>query len=226
VVGVSEGILGIYRRSGLLAGARRVETVYTIPPLGVPSSAADGAAARRRHGLDGRVVLFVGKLSPGKGAADFLDAGARLHAAHPDVRFVLVGEGQVSVPASPWIHHLGPLPNPDVLALYAAADVVAVPSVIPDALSRVILEAMSAARAVVATAVGGTPELIEDGRSGLLVPRGDPAALAGAIERLLGDPALAARLGAAARERVQTRFAPDASLERLLALYAAVQAAA
>jgi alpha-maltose-1-phosphate synthase len=74
--------------------------------------------------------------------------------------------------------------------------------------------------------VGGTPELIEDGNSGLLVPRGDPAALAGAIARLLADPALAARLGAAARERVRTRFAPDASLERLLALYAAVQAAA
>jgi glycosyltransferase involved in cell wall biosynthesis len=224
VVGVSEGILGIYRRSGLLAGARRVETVYTIPPLGVPSRAADGVAARRRHGLDGRIVLFVGKLSPGKGAADFLDAAARLHATHPDARFVLVGDGQV--PAPGWVRHLGSLPNAEVLALYAGADVVVVPSVIPDALSRVVLEAMSAARAVVATAVGGTPELIEDGDSGLLVPRGDPAALAGAIARLLADPALAARLGAAARERVRTRFAPDASLDRLLALYAAVQAAA
>lgn len=225
VIGVSEGILGIYRRSGLLARARRVETVYTIPPLGVPSAASDGVAARRRHRLDGRVVLFVGKLSPGKGAAAFLAAGEQVHRRHPDALFVLVGDGPVPVPDVPWARHLGPLPNPEVLALYAGAEMVVVPSVIPDALSRVILEAMAAGRPVVGTAVGGTPELIEDGETGLLVPRHDPAALAGAIERLLVDPALAARLGAAARRRVETRFAPDASVDRLLALYAAVRAA-
>jgi len=78
---------------------------------------------------------------------------------------------------------------------------------------------------VVGTSVGGTPELIQDDESGLLVPRHDPAALAAALERLLGDPALAARLGAAARKRVQTRFAPEASIERLVALYAAVRVA-
>ena len=225
VVGVSDGILGIYRRSGLLEGARRVETIATIPPLGVPSTAADAAAARARHGLGGKIVLFVGKLSPGKGTADFLTAAEKLHARHPEVSFVLVGEGQVTVPSVPWMRRLGRLPNADVLALYAAADVVVVPSVIPDALSRVILEAMTAARAVVATAVGGTPELIEDGASGLLVPRSDAAALAAAIERLLDDPALAARLGAAARRRVETRFAPEATVERLVALYDAVRAA-
>jgi glycosyltransferase involved in cell wall biosynthesis len=170
-------------------------------------------------------VLFVGKLSPGKGAADFLAAGARVHATHPDALFVLVGDGSVPVPDAPWVRHLGPLPNPDVLALYAGAAAVAVPSVIPDALSRVVLEAMAARRAVVGTAVGGTPELIVDGESGLLVPRADPGALAAAIERLLDDPALAARLGAAAQARLHDRFAPDASLDRLLALYAAVRAA-
>ena len=225
VIGVSDGILGVYRRSGVLIGARRVETIYTIPPLGVPSTPADGAAARRRHGLSGKVVLFVGKLSPGKGAGDFLGAAERVHRGHPDALFVLVGDGQVPVPAVSWVRGLGWLPNADVLALYAGADVVVSPSVIPDAFSRVVLEAMAAGRAVVATAVGGTPELIEDGESGLLVPRHDPAALAAAIERLLDDPALAARLGAAARRRVQTRFAPEASVERLLALYAAVGAA-
>jgi glycosyltransferase involved in cell wall biosynthesis len=225
IIGVSDGILGVYRRSGLLAGARRVEVVPTIPPLGVPSSAADGAAARKRHGLDGRVVLYVGKLSPGKGAADFLAAGERVRRRHPEALFVLVGDGEIPAPARVWARHLGPLPNAEVLGLYAAAEVVAVPSVIPDALSRVVLEAMAAGRPVVGTAVGGTPELIEDGATGLLVPRHDPVALAAALERLLDDPALAARLGDAGRRRVQTRFAPEASVERLLALYAAVQAA-
>jgi glycosyltransferase involved in cell wall biosynthesis len=225
VIGVSEGILGIYQRSGLLARARRVDTVYTIPPLGVPSSAAEGAAARKRHGLDGRIVLYVGKLSPGKGAPDFLAAGERVHRHHPDARFVLVGDGQVPVPAAPWVRHLGPLPNAEVLALYAGAEMVVVPSVIPDALSRVVLEAMAAGRPVIGTSVGGTPELIEGDETGLLVPRHDPVALAAAVERLLADPALAARLGAGAQRRVQTRFGPDASVERLLALYAAVRAA-
>jgi glycosyltransferase involved in cell wall biosynthesis len=231
VVGVSDGILDIYRRSGLLQGAKRVETIYTVPPLAMPSSGDDGVAARRRHRLEGRVVLFVGRLSTGKGAADFLTAAERVHSRHRDSLFVIVGgDGNIASPGVPWVRRLGAppdgrLPNVDVLGLYAAADVVVVPSVIPDALSRVALEAMAAGRPVVATAVGGTPELIEDGQSGLLVPRHDPAALAAAIERLLDDPALAARLGAAARRRVETRFAPETSVKRLLALYAAVGAA-
>ena len=224
VIGVSDGILGVYRRSGLLATARRVESVPTIPPAGVPSTPADGAAARARYGLDGRVVLYVGKLSLGKGVEDFLAAAARVHPRHPDALFVLVGDGKTPAPAS-WLRHLGPLPNADVLALYAGADAVVVPSVIPDALSRVVLEAMAAGRPVVATAVGGTPELIEDGQSGLLVPRHDPGALADALVRLLDDRTLAERLGEAARRRTETCFAPDASVDRLLALYTAVGAA-
>jgi glycosyltransferase involved in cell wall biosynthesis len=225
VVGVSDGILGVYRRSGLLAGARRVETVYSIPPLAPPSSASAAELVRRRHGLRGQVVLFVGKLSLGKGAPDFLAAGERVHALRPETLFVLVGDGPVVVPDASWARHLGSLPNRDVLALYAAADIVAVPSVIPDALSRVVLEAMAAGRPVVGTSAGGTPELIVHGETGLLVPRRDQTALADALGRLLDDPALAARLGAAARRRVETVFSPEASLDRLLALYAAVRAA-
>ena len=225
IVGVSDGILGIYRRSGLLDGARRVETIYTIPPLGLPSTSAEGEAVRGKYGLPGRVVLFVGKLSPGKGTADFLAAAERAHARHREALFVLVGDGQVPVPNAPWIRHLGRLANADVLALYAGAEIVVVPSVIPDALSRVVLEAMAAGRPVIGTRVGGTPELIEPGETGLLVERHDRAGLAAAIERLLDDPALAARLGAAARRRAETRFSPETSVDRLVALYDAVRAA-
>ncbi|OGK98817.1 MAG: hypothetical protein A3E31_06205 [Candidatus Rokubacteria bacterium RIFCSPHIGHO2_12_FULL_73_22] len=224
VVGVSDGILGIYRRSGLLDRVPRVATVYTVPPLAAPASEAAGAAARRRFGLEGRrVVLYVGKLSPGKGTADLVRAAARVAEKVSDAVFVFVGEGEVALPGAPWCLRLGALPNADVLALYPAADVVVVPSVIPDSLSRVIVEAMSAGRPVIGTRVGGTPELVVDGETGLLVERGDPEALARAIERVLGDGELRARLGAGARRHVTTRLAADRSVDRLLALYAEVR---
>ena len=105
-----------------------------------------------------------------------------------------------------------------------ATDVVVVPSVVPDALSRVILEAMAAGRPVVGTRVGGTPELVLDGVTGLLVERGDPEGLAQALERMLGDAALRTRLGEAARRHVAAGFSAEASVDRLLALYGEVSA--
>jgi len=141
----------------------------------------------------------------------------------PEALFVFVGEGSTAMPDAPWLRRLGSLPNPEVLALYPAADVVVVPSVIPDALSRVILEAMSAGRPVIGTRVGGTPELVIDGVTGFLVERNDPAGIARALEKLLLDPPLRAALGDAARRHVATAFGSDATVERLLALYRAVE---
>ncbi|MBI2014573.1 MAG: glycosyltransferase [Candidatus Rokubacteria bacterium] len=128
------------------------------------------------------------------------------------------------MPDAPWLRRLGPLPNADVLALYPVADVVVVPSVVPDALSRVILEAMTAGRPVVGTRVGGTPELVLDGVTGLLVEREDPEGLARAIERLLRDGDLRGRLGEGARRHVAANFSAAASVDRLLALYGEVSA--
>jgi glycosyltransferase involved in cell wall biosynthesis len=128
------------------------------------------------------------------------------------------------LPDAPWARRLGPLPNAEVLALYAAADVVVVPSVVPDSLSRVILEAMSAGRAVVGTRVGGTPELVVDGVTGLLVRPHNPAEIARAVETLLLDEPLRHALGAAARKRIESHFDPETSLDRLLALYDEVRA--
>jgi glycosyltransferase involved in cell wall biosynthesis len=220
VVGVSEGILDVYRRSGLLDGAQRVRSIPSIPPVMAPASREQGAAVRHAHGLgDRRVALYVGKFSPGKGTADFVAAAGRVASVVPDALFVLVGDGPLSVPESPWLRRLGPLPNAEVLALYAAADVVVVPSVIPDALSRVIVEAMAAGCPVVGTRVGGTPELVLDRITGMLVERGDVDGLARAVEVLLTDEELRRALGARARGRVEERLRASASLERLLALY-------
>jgi spore coat protein SA len=178
---------------------------------------------RRRLGLDGkRVVLYVGKLSPGKGSADLAAAARRVAPEIPDALFVFVGEGDLRVDA-PFIRCLGPLDHREVQALYPLADVVVVPSVIPDAFSRVILEAMAAGCPVIATRVGGTPELVVDGKTGLLVERNDPEGLAAALGTVLRDDALRDALGVAARRHLERLSGQGGSLDRLLALYAEVR---
>jgi L-malate glycosyltransferase len=91
-----------------------------------------------------------------------------------------------------------------------------------EAMSNSIQEAMAAGRPVVATDVGGNPELVEDGRTGLLVPSRNPVALAQAIEKLLADPELRERMGRAARRRVAERFSLERSIETFETLYASL----
>jgi glycosyltransferase involved in cell wall biosynthesis len=108
----------------------------------------------------------------------------------------------------------------DVPALLAGCDVFCLPSTI-EGLPLVVLEAMAQAKPVVATRVGGTPELVVDGETGVLVPPGDVAALAAALDSLLRDPELARRMGEAGRERVRAEFDADTLAARVLALYSA-----
>jgi len=223
VIGVSQGILDIYGRSGLLEGVRRVQAIYNVPPAAAPPPPDEVEALVERLGLRSqRIVLYVGKFSPGKGTADLVAAAREVARAFPDVLFLFVGEGDLDT-ADPWVRRLGPLPNRDVLALYPLAEVVVVPSVIPDALSRVILEAMAAGRPVVATRVGGSPELVIDGKTGILVERRAPAELARAIAALLADDGLRASLGAGARRHVTERLGADDSVERRLAAYSSAR---
>jgi len=221
VIGVSQGILDIYRRSGLLERVPRLRVVPTVPRLETPAPEEIEGARQRLALGNRRLVLYVGKLSPGKGVADLVKAARRVAAARPDVVFALVGEGVIAVDER-FIRRLGSLPNREVLALYPLADVVVVPSVIPDALSRVILEAMSAGRPVVATRVGGTPELVLDGKTGVLVERGDAEGLAAALLTLLGDDALREALGAGGRRHLESLAGAGGSVDRLLDVYAEV----
>jgi glycosyltransferase involved in cell wall biosynthesis len=107
----------------------------------------------------------------------------------------------------------------DPRPLYAAADVVVVPSTNPDPLPNAALEGAACGRCVVASAHGGLLEIVRDGETGLLVAPADHEALAAALRRLAGDRDLVRRLGEAARSDVRARFAPAALLERLQALY-------
>ena len=222
-IGVSRGVLELFDPRLLPA---RTAVVHNLPPRVVePASAAAPAPAageepRRRLGIGpGPLVLYAGKLSIGKGTDVLLRALDPIRALVPGVRFALAGKGEMAVPAAADLHRLGEIAQADLFALYAEADVVVVPSVWAEPLSRVLLEAMRLGRPVVATRVGGTPEAVEDGVTGVLVEKADPDALAQAVAQLLLDPARRARMGAAARERAARFFDEERLVDALLAVY-------
>jgi glycosyltransferase involved in cell wall biosynthesis len=179
---------------------------------------------------DSRLVVVVSRLTRLKGIEQFLEAAAVLKPRYPDVRFLIVGE--TSPPDPLYLAELQRLATtlgvidrvtftgrrsdiPDVLA---AAAVSVMPS-LNEALSNVLLESMAAGAPVVATRVGGTPEALDDGEAGLLVPPGDAAAITAAVSRLLDDRELACRLGRAARSVIAERFSVDRMVRSTEDLY-------
>ena len=116
------------------------------------------------------------------------------------------------------------MPYDDMAALYAVADVVVVPSVGPEALSRVPLEAAAAGRPTIGARAGGIPEEIDDRRTGLLVERNNTPALAAAMRELLDLDDVRRRLGDNARRFLSERFDPDAIVTALIDVYRRVAA--
>ncbi|MEY8876771.1 MAG: glycosyltransferase family 4 protein [Leptothrix sp. (in: b-proteobacteria)] len=165
--------------------------------------------------------LYVGRLTADKGVHVLIDAFARLHQAHPLTRLTLAGssfyahaprtayEGQLAAQAAPLgdaVRFSGFVPHARLSPMYAEADVVVVPSVWQEPFGLVAAEAMASGTCVIASAVGGLPELVTHNRTGLLVAPGDAAALAAAMTRVLLDAALRQRLGQAARQAVLAHF--------------------
>jgi glycosyltransferase involved in cell wall biosynthesis len=172
-----------------------------------------------------RVVGTVGRLTWKKAYAHFLEAAARIRAAHGDVEFVLVGDGPLRAALETQaarlglgrhVHFLGEVA--DVRGLVRGFDVFVLSSVI-EGMPNVLLEALALERPAVVTAAGGMPEIVAHETSGLVVPPGDPAALAAAVCRLLAAPAEAAAFAAAGRRTVETRFSVASMVDRYVTLY-------
>lgn len=198
---------------------RRLKTTLVKPSLIDPEARADRSAARARLDIaeDVPLVLAVGRLAHVKGFDVLMNAAAAL--TTPNAKVIVIGDGEAR--AGLREHRSFTLigARDDAGALLAAADVVACPSR-SEGFPQVPLHAMAAGVPVVATRVGGTPEVVEDGVTGLLVPSEDPAALASAIDRLLADRALAEMLGKNGRERLQAQgLTKAAMLERTRAVY-------
>ena len=223
VLTVAERQAETYRRIGVPAAAMTA-VLNGVPPRGPGPGREE---ARRRLGLriDQPVVLTTGRLVDQKGHRYLVDCVPALVAAFPDVAVVVVGGGPLHDPLRRRAEALGVGHavrlvghREDARALLDAADVYALPSV-AEAMPLALLEAMDAGLPAVGTAIIGTDEALEDGVTGLLVPPRDPRALGEALLRLLGDPGLRRRYGAAARRRYETCFTARRMAEETLHVY-------
>lgn len=193
----------------------------------LPNPVAQAPAPK--EGVRANLVLFLGRLAPQKGLFDLLEAVSGLRPAVPDVRLVCAGAGDRKALASyaerlgiadavictGWVGPSGKR------ALLESAAAFALPSY-DEALPMALLEAMSAGVPVIATPVGGIPEVVVDGVSGYLVSPGDTASLQRVLRKLLLERRLGAEIGAAGRESARLRFSPERALPRLEELYAAL----
>jgi glycosyltransferase involved in cell wall biosynthesis len=191
--------------------------------------AALAAAQVAPHASRPNLILFLGRLEAAKGIFDLLEAVAAVRSTVPDVRLVCAGDGNriavarhaerlgiaEAVKFTGWVGPSGKR------ALLETAAVYALPSY-REGLPIGLAEAMAAGVPVVASAVGGIPEVITDGVSGLLVAPGDKATLERHLRKLLTDRDLAGRIGTAARETARLRFAPERALARLEEIYGAL----
>jgi glycosyltransferase involved in cell wall biosynthesis len=170
------------------------------------------------------VVGLFSQLVEHKGALDFVRAAATVAERNPDVHFLIAGDGpegfafrldaEIDRGRSAGRVRRVP-PQPEIWSLLSAVDLVALTTLWPDPLPRVIMEAMAAGRPVVAYDGGGVPEMLVDGECGVIARRGDWKSLAQGILRIVEDPALQRIFGAAGIERAERLFSVDGHVEKM-----------
>jgi len=219
--------------------ANRLIEELAIPPLRVTciSTGVDltrfnptiPGGLRQELGIapDTALVGMISVLRSWKGHGTFLDAATELlkNARRP-IHFIIAGDGPArqeltdKIAQAPWKNHVTLLGHrSDVPNVLASLDALILPSFAHEGIPQIILQAQAMERAIVATTVGGIPEVVEDGVTGFLIPPRNPKALVEKIEMVLADPALRTRLGTAARAKIEKHHSLDAMGERLLALY-------
>jgi glycosyltransferase involved in cell wall biosynthesis len=216
----------------------------SVIPYGVDAEGFGPAGEGRARGRallgvapDVPLVVAVGRFVKKKGFEYLIDAVPALAARHPALQVVIAGAGDLdaelrsrawSAGVTDRVRFPGLLSHQSVPLAFAAADVAVVPSIRDDAgnvdgLPNTVMEALASGTPVVATAAGGIGTVVTDGENGLLVRERDPAALAAAVDRLLGDTGLGAALGARARTRVQSEHGWAGVARRFEDAYAAAR---
>lgn len=220
-------ISGLERLCGL-DPARPVTIVPNAVTATPPSAALPGASAVLQA-ADATNVLVIGRLARSKGSDVVLEAFSRIAANHEHVRFIMAGDGPLRPMLEQRASDLGLHERvsfvgefDDAGVFLRVADVVVHPT-LNDGRSVAVLEAMAWGRPVVASNVGGVSELVSDGVTGVLVPPGDPVALADAVSKLIADRGMRERLGSAARSWfLEGEFTPEAMVAKTVAVYRGV----
>lgn len=192
----------------------------------------DRFETRRELGLpeNERIITFVGVLTPRKGIDTLIEAMGRLADGSEPPLLVIAGIGELRESLDARISELGigdrvrfvgKVPHDDVAKWMAAGDVFCLPS-LSEGLPTVVCEAMACGRAVVATAVDGTPEIVDDGATGFLVPPTEPVALADALRRVLDDPSTREAFETEALKRSQATYTWAANAAAHIPLYEAI----
>jgi glycosyltransferase involved in cell wall biosynthesis len=221
-VAVSDAVAHGLLQQGVPAG--KVTVIHNgvdVQELRAAAAGAAGASLQQKAPLIG----VVARLERVKGVEDFVRAAALLKHSHPEARSVVAGDGSLGAELRALARDLGLrheiswLGNVAAVAPLLSSLTVAVLPSLSEGLPMVALEAMAMGAPVVATSVGGIPEIVEDGVTGILVPPGDPAALAEAVGTLLSDPERARALGLAGQARVEREFTVERMTDGYLALY-------
>jgi glycosyltransferase involved in cell wall biosynthesis len=172
-----------------------------------------------------KIIVTAGRLSPEKGHRYLIEAIPRIHSEGNEACFVFAGDGPLTKEIMQHAKDLGVLDQcrflgfrRDLPEIFSVMDFMVLPS-LSEGLPNVILEAFAASKPVVASNVGGVPELVEDGISGYLIPPGRPELLAKAISKMLSDPAKMEAMGIAGYERVKRDFTFKTQTEKLEAIY-------
>jgi glycosyltransferase involved in cell wall biosynthesis len=215
------------RQHALRAGAppEQIRLVFNGTDLRRFSPSDNGNNADHRFGP--HMIFACRQLVPRKGIRFLIEAAAELKPQYPDLKVVLAGDGferpeltrlAADLGIGDAVTFLGWVPNADLPQYYRAAAVSVIPS-LEEGFGIPAAEAMGCEVAVVASDAGGLPEVVENGVTGLVVPRGDSTALAQAIGSLLADPQRRRRMGQAGRERVLRLFDWDRSAEQFEEIY-------
>ena len=227
LIAVSEGVREKAIQGGLPGG--KVVTLYSGIDAARAGAAGEGWRIRQAHGISQQTLVIgsVANIAPKKGYDVLIRAVAKARQEIHDLACIIVGADDRGLREG--LERLGDslglggrlrfvgfqekvFPYLDAMDLFVLASV-------DEGFGIVLLEAMASGKAVVATAVDGPPEIVEDGQSGLLVPPRDPEALAKALVELLKDPQRRAAMGRRGRERVETVFTLDSQMRTLTGLY-------